>query len=114
MRPEEAPVANPEFPHDRLEPVNRPWGGKKDRAVQEEDLGKGGGRSFLPRRHPSIVKRAVSFAHLQVEIPDPDPGYGEAPGEKTERRKGDVDGTGGSDGQIRERVPDNHVVDGDV
>ncbi len=85
MRPQEPPLANPDFPHDRLEPAERPREGKEDRAVHEKDLGKGGGRPFLPCRHPPIVERAVTLPHIQSEIPYPDPGDGKIPGEETDR-----------------------------
>jgi hypothetical protein len=85
MRPEEAPLANPDFPDDRLEPAERARGGKEDRAVHEKDLRNGGGRPFLPRRHPPIVERAVSFPRFQAEIPDPNPRDGKIPGEKAQR-----------------------------
>ena len=85
MRPEEAPLANPDFPDDGLEPADRARESEEDRSVQKKDLGEGGTRAFLPRRYPPIVERAVSFARFQAEIPDPDPGDGKIPGEKAQR-----------------------------
>ena len=114
MRPEEPRLADPYFADDGLEPAERAREGKVDRSVRKKNLGKGGTRAFLPRRHPPIEERAVSFARFQAEIPDPDPGDGKFPGEKAERREGDVDGTGASEGVIRQRVAQHHVVDGDV
>jgi hypothetical protein len=86
MGPKEAALANPDFPHDGLEPAERARKGKEDRAVHKKDLGKkGGGGPFRTRRHPAIVQRAVSLTRFQAEIPDPDPGYGKPPREKTQR-----------------------------
>jgi hypothetical protein len=76
MGTEKASLSHPDFPHYGLEPAKRAREGKEDRAVHEENLGKGGGGPFLPRRHPPIVECAVFFARFHAEIPDPDPGYG--------------------------------------
>jgi hypothetical protein len=114
MRPEEAHLANPDFADDGLEPAERARESKEDRTVHEKNLGKGGPRAFLPRRHPPVVESVVSFARFQAEIPDPDPGDGKIPGEKAQRREGDVDRTGASEGEIRKRVAQHHVVDGDM
>ena len=114
MRTEEARLPDPYFADDGLEPAKRARGGQEDRSVDKEHLGKGGARTLLPRRDPPIVERAVSFARFQAEIPDPDPGDGKVAGEIAIRREGDVDGVGASEGEIRERVAQHHVVDGDV
>src|SRR5512140_1923933 len=97
MRPGKALLANPEFADDGLEPAERARESKEDRSVHEKNLGKGGTRAFLPRRYPPIVESAVSFARFQAKIPDTDPGDGKIPGEKTQRREGDVDRTGASE-----------------
>jgi hypothetical protein len=114
VRPEEAHITNPDFADGGLQPTERARESKVDRTVHEKDLRKGGGRPFLARRHPPIVERAVSFARLQAEILDPDPGDGKFPRKEAQRREGHVDRTGASEREIRERVAQLHIVDGDM
>ena len=68
MRPSKASLANPDFPHDRLEPGNRARQGKEDRAVQEKNLREGDGGALPLRRRPPVVEGAVSRSRFQAEV----------------------------------------------